>query len=113
MKKVIFTLGINLMVTQYLVGQQPIDKIKVLIVDGFSNHNWKQTTSLAKKILNNANLFDIKVSTAPGDHQSPDWKKWLPKFHKYNMVIQTTNNINKKMLKWPMLVEKNLKTMSI
>ena len=40
-------------------------KIRVLIVDGFSNHDWRQTTSLIQGIFAQTNLFVVSVSTAP------------------------------------------------
>ena len=39
--------------------------IRVLIVDGFSNHDWKQTTAVTKWILENSGLFTVDVSTVP------------------------------------------------
>ena len=40
-------------------------KIRVLIVDGFSNHDWQQTTALIQGILKPSGLFEVAVSTAP------------------------------------------------
>src|SRR4029077_16453983 len=37
-------------------------KIKVLIVDGFSNHDWRQTTALLRGILEPSGLFTVSVS---------------------------------------------------
>ena len=39
--------------------------IKILIVDGFSNHDWRQTTRVIRQILGDTRLFDIEVSTTP------------------------------------------------
>ena len=74
------------------------NKIAVLIVDGFSNHDWKQTTTVIKWILEKTGKFAVDVSTVPTDSsQLPNWK---PDFHKYAVVIQNTNNINNPALKW-------------
>lgn len=89
-------------------------KIRVLIVDGFSNHDWKQTTELLRGILNRAGEFDVEVSTAPIDPDSADWSAWRPKFSKYDVVIQTCNdNANnglllnlKKKPDWPEAVKR-------
>src|SRR5579871_2121586 len=67
-------------------------KIRVLIVDGFSNHDWKQTTQLLRGILERAGEFDVDVSTAPQDPDSPEWAAWRPKFSNYDVVIQTCND---------------------
>jgi type 1 glutamine amidotransferase len=40
-------------------------KIKVLIVDGQNNHAWRETTPVLKKILDEAGIFSVEVSTAP------------------------------------------------
>jgi uncharacterized protein len=42
------------------------DKIKVLIVDGQNNHNWKMTTPLLKTIMEEPGIFSVDVNTAPG-----------------------------------------------
>ena len=39
--------------------------IKVLIIDGQNNHNWKATTPLIKKALEEAKLFKVDVATSP------------------------------------------------
>ena len=41
--------------------------IPVLIVDGFSNHDWKQTTIVMKWILEKSNRFRVDISTVPAD----------------------------------------------
>jgi hypothetical protein len=66
-------------------------KIRVLIVDGFCNHDWQQTTQLLRGILDRAGEFDVTVSTAPQDPDSPEWATWHPKFSRYDVVIQTCN----------------------
>jgi len=45
-------------------------KIRVLIVDGFSNHDWKQATVLLRGVLKAAGGFEVSVSTAPIDPNS-------------------------------------------
>src|SRR5688500_5468663 len=66
------------------------DKIPVLIVDGFSNHDWKQTTNVTKWILEQSGRFKIDISTISSD--SIERAAWLPQFSKYAVVIQNTNN---------------------
>ena len=73
--------------------------IPVLIVDGFSNHDWKQTTKVTRWILEGSGLFKVDVSTVPAD--SVLRESWLPEFKKYAVVIQNTNNIADTQLKWP------------
>ena len=73
--------------------------IPVLIVDGFSNHDWKQTTKVTRWILEGSGLFKVDVSTVPAD--SVLRESWLPEFKKYAVVIHNTNNIADTQLKWP------------
>ncbi len=81
-------------------------KIKVLIVDGFSNHDWRQTTALIRGVLAQTNLFVATVSTAPQTTDAAAWANWRPKFSDYDVVIQTCNDINHGP-KWPEPVKKD------
>jgi len=65
--------------------------IRVLIVDGFSNHDWQQTTSLLQGILQAAGGFEVSVSTMPA-MGSDAWSAWRPRFADYDVVIQTCND---------------------
>lgn len=67
-------------------------KIRVLIVDGFSNHDWQQTTMLLRGILEAADEYTVDVSTAPQEVGSPAWEAWRPRFADYDVVIQTCND---------------------
>ena len=84
------------------LGREPVT---VLIVDGFSNHNWKQTTRVVRRILDGTGLFDVEISTAPGSPDAPEWETWRPTFADYDVVIQNTNNIGKSKIRWPRQVE--------
>ena len=46
--------------------QQTAARIKVLIVDGFSNHNWKLNTVLLRGILEPTGLFTVTACGALG-----------------------------------------------
>jgi type 1 glutamine amidotransferase len=80
--------------------------IPVLIVDGFSNHDWKQTTTIIKWLLEKSGRFTVNISTVPTD--SVQRANWKPHFSKYAVVIQNTNNINNPRLKWPPRAEQEL-----
>lgn len=68
-------------------------KIRVLIVDGCSNHDWQLTTRCIRAILEPTGLFDVAVSTAPPTAASPGWDRWRPKFRDYDVVIQNYNDL--------------------
>jgi type 1 glutamine amidotransferase len=87
-------------------GKKPIT---VLIVDGYSNHDWKQTTKIVKQILDESHLFTISVYTAPPKPE--DTAAWLandPGFKNYDVIIQNTNNIQNTHLKWPKKIQHEL-----
>jgi hypothetical protein len=68
--------------------------IRVLIVDGFSNHDWRLTTQSIRAIVEPTGLFAVDVSTSPQDVASPGWEQWRPNFAAYDVVIQNCNDIN-------------------
>src|SRR5690606_21674553 len=63
-------------------------KAPVLIVDGFSNHDWRQTTKVTKWILESSGLFTVEVSTVPMDSMARS--AWRADFSKYALVVQNT-----------------------
>lgn len=76
-------------------------KIRVLILDGFSNHNWKLNTRLLRGLLEPTGLFDVAVSTCPAG-TGPQWESWRPDFANADVVIQTCNDISQRPApKWP------------
>lgn len=78
-------------------------KIPVLIIDGFSNHQWATNTEYLKKILNATGKFEVSVSTCPNPKENTtEWENWNPKFEAYPVVIQTCNNITDyEGIQWP------------
>jgi type 1 glutamine amidotransferase len=98
---------------------QAQDKIKVLIVDGQNNHNYKAMTPFMKEQLEKSGLFTVDVSTTPpatpaapkGKEETPEqkearekkaaelkeqWEKWRPSFKDYKVVLSNYNGE-----KWP------------
>ncbi|MEO5715503.1 MAG: ThuA domain-containing protein [Luteolibacter sp.] len=69
-------------------------KVRLLLVDGFSNHNWQLNTALIRDIVEPTGLFTLDVSTSPPTKDSPGWDTWRPRFSDYDVVIQTCNDIN-------------------
>lgn len=67
--------------------------VRVLIVDGFSNHDWKLTTALIRGIIEPTGLFSVSVSTAPPTAEAPGWDEWRPRFADFDVVIQNCNDI--------------------
>ncbi|MEX0321352.1 MAG: ThuA domain-containing protein [Puniceicoccaceae bacterium] len=77
----------------FLLVAADAEPIDVLIIDGYSNHNWRLNTELIKDIIEPTGLFNVDVSTAPETAEAPGWDKWRPNFKAYDVVIQTCNNL--------------------
>ena len=94
----VMLLAITLWITGDTLGQTgenipQREGLRVLIVDGFSNHDWQATTQAIIQILEDSGSWKIDVSTVP-PQQNDDWQRWNPDFKRYDVVIQNTNDIN-------------------
>ena len=65
------------------------EKIRVLIVDGQNNHNWKVVTPLLKAGLEEAKIFTVDVATTP-NARGPV-KDFKPDFSKYQVIVSNYN----------------------
>ena len=63
--------------------------IKVLLVDGQNNHDWKATSPVLKAILEDTGLFAVDVATAPG--KGEDIAVFKPDFAAYQAVVSNYN----------------------
>jgi uncharacterized protein len=63
--------------------------MKALIVDGQNNHDWKATTPVLKKILEETKLFSVDVATSPAKGQ--EMSGFKPDFAAYDVVISNYN----------------------
>lgn len=85
-------------------------RVRVLIVDGINNHDWKTATHDIQEILTMTGPFSVDVSTTPprGAPQQA-WDHWRPNFSVYDVVV---NNFNGGELatgiQWPVPVETSL-----
>jgi uncharacterized protein len=59
--------------------------MKALIVDGQNGHDWKETTPILKKLLEETELFTVDVSTSPAKKQ--DMSGFKPDFAAYKLVV--------------------------
>jgi type 1 glutamine amidotransferase len=62
----------------------------VLIIDGQNNHNWKASTPVLRKILEDTGLFQVDVLTTPP--KDSDFSGFHPEFVKYQVVISNYND---------------------
>ncbi len=80
------------------------EPVRVLIVDGQNNHNWKGTTPILKDFLTNSGRFSVEVATTPPNGQPKEaWDSFRPKFADYGAVL---SNYNGEL--WPEPVQRDL-----
>ncbi len=68
------------------------DPIKVMIIGGQNNHNWKVSTPYLKELLDRKSHFQATVCNAPekGADQAA-WDAWQPKFSDYDVILLDYN----------------------
>jgi uncharacterized protein len=83
-------------------------RIRVLIVDGINNHDWKTATRGIRAILLATGRFSVDVSTTPAaDAPQSAWDAWNPDFARYHAVINNFNGGEKENgVLWPLRVRK-------
>lgn len=77
--------------------------IKVLIIGGQNNHDWKQSTPFMKELLDKGGHFAATVQNAPPkDAPKADWDAWRPDFRRFDCVVLDYNG-----QMWPEPVKKD------
>jgi hypothetical protein len=66
--------------------------IKVLIIGGQNNHDWKRSTPFMKQLLDKAGHFQAVVDNAPERGSTPEaWEAWQPNFKAFDCVLLDYN----------------------
>lgn len=85
------------------------DKIKVVLIDGQNNHNWRATTPLLKKVLEDTGKFAVDVSSNLKEGDKPgevkDTVPFPPDLAKYDVVLSNYNGAP-----WPEAFQKSLES---
>ena len=84
-----------------LVSLGGSDKIKVLILSGRNNHDWKTTTPKLKSIYEKSGLFEVQVTENP-ETLKPDELK------NYDVIVSNWNSFPETDVRWPAELEKAL-----
>ncbi len=77
------------------------EKIRIVIIDGQNNHNWRVTTPYLKKALETSGRFTVDVSSnvKQGDKVAESGTvKFPPELGKYDVVL---SNYNTRDVTWP------------
>lgn len=67
------------------------DPIKVLLIDGQNNHNWKATTPVLQKYLTDAGRFTVEVATAPPRGDKEGMARFAPDVSKFDVLLSNYN----------------------
>ncbi len=67
--------------------------IRVLIVDGFSNHDWAHTTALVRTVLQPTKRFHVDVATCPAKSTDPAFATFRPRLAGYDVVLLNCNSL--------------------
>ena len=72
----------------YGIGAAGEKKIRVVIIDGQNNHNWRATTPWMKKVLEESGRFSVDVSSnlKTGDKPGEIWDNFAMEFEYANGV---------------------------
>jgi hypothetical protein len=76
-------------------------KIRLLIIDGISNHNWQRRLDMVRDILARDGSFEVDVSITPLDAppgaqpgaSDAAWANWRPDFARYDVVLSDYNSV--------------------
>ena len=83
---------------------QAAEAVRILIIDGQNNHDWRKTTPVLKSCLDATGRFKVDVVTTPGNGKpAEDWNAFRPKFTDYDAVMSNYNGQS-----WPEPVQKSL-----
>ena len=63
--------------------------LKVLLIDGQNNHDWKTTSPVLKQILEEDGLCAVEVATSPA--KGEDMSGFAPNFAAYQVVVSNYN----------------------
>ena len=80
------------------------ETLRLLVVDGQNNHDWKAMTPPMKRALEATGRFTVDVATTPEANAPKEaWDAFRPEFAKYDAVLSNYNG-----QPWPEAVRKSL-----
>lgn len=81
------------------------ERIRVILIDGQNNHNWRATTPVLKKQLEQAKLFTVDVASnvKAGEKSPTSTVDFPPDLSKYDVVVSNYNGAD-----WPKELREDL-----
>lgn len=101
MKKILLLAIVCTFLTNQNLYSNEVEPIRVLILSGSNNHEWKQTTPMLERILLKSGKFSIKITERPDTLTSFD-------FELVDVVLSNWNSWPENDLRWPEQTEKAL-----
>lgn len=94
MKPFAFALLANLLLVSGALASEPAQPpIRVLILDGFSNHDWAHTTALIRQVLEPSGRFRVEVATCPPRSDAPGFDAFRPQLSGCDVVLVNCNSL--------------------
>lgn len=98
MSKRILTVALLVLLPVVSLAQTSSDKLRVLIIDGQNNHDWRATTPILKQALENCGRFTVDVSSNLDSSDKQQGKPgsvpsvpFPPDLSKYDVVVSNYN----------------------
>ena len=93
-----------ILLTSPLLAELAAPPIKVLVIEGASNHDWQRRVEIFRNILSRDGSFGVDVSIVPQDMQGQKWAAWNPQFANYDVVLSGYRN-DANHATWPAAVQ--------
>lgn len=93
-RSVLSTLGMLVLAAPVLCADAQAEAIRVLLIDGQNNHNWRATTPMLKRHLEAAGRFTVDVTSHLKAGDKPGSVKTVPfppDLSKYDVVVSNYN----------------------
>ena len=95
---------IRLIVAVLVIGSVQA-QVRVLLIEGASNHGWENRIGIVESILSKAGGFDLDVELAPSSAEVPEWSLWSPDFDAYDVVVSGYRGGVDGVAEWPPMVK--------
>lgn len=81
------------LIAAVLLSAHAAPPLKVLLLDGQNNHNWRATTPALRAALEQSGRFTVTVATTPPTSaDAAAWAKFHPHFRDYAAVVSNFND---------------------
>ena len=96
----IYFFACTFFINPQLYSQEP-GSIRILILSGSNNHDWKQTTKVLESIYSETGMFSYEVTDLPDTLSSSD-------FELFDVIVSNWNSWPENDLRWPKDAEEAL-----